>query len=46
MVIEVIPSEEDGVDGVVDVGDEEDVEDVEGVELSLRGLSAMGGIVS
>jgi len=46
VVIEVIPSEEDGVDGVVDVGDEEDVEDVEGVELSLRGLSAMGGIVS
>ena len=46
MVIEVIPSEEDGVDGVVGVGDEKDVEDVEGVELSLRGLSAMGGIVS
>ena len=46
MVIEVIPSEEEGVDGVVDVGDEGDVEDVEGVELSLRGLSAMGGIVS
>ena len=34
MVIEVIPSEEDGVDGVVDVGDEEDVEDHEGEDAS------------